>query len=113
MPPPFHFFRFWNFRFWIVGTREQESRTDYSIDASFSQSFCRLPTSDHCHLITLSARANTLGGIVRPICLAVLRLITKSILSTPCTGKSLGLTPARIRWTYFADKRPTSWKLTL
>jgi hypothetical protein len=30
------------------------------------------------HLITRSARANTLGGIVMPICFAVLRLITNS-----------------------------------
>jgi hypothetical protein len=30
------------------------------------------------YLITLSARASTFGGIVRPICLAVLRLITSS-----------------------------------
>jgi hypothetical protein len=31
-------------------------------------------------LITLSARTSTLGGIVRPICLAALRLITSSIV---------------------------------
>jgi hypothetical protein len=29
-------------------------------------------------LITLSARANTFGGIVRPICLAAVRLMTNS-----------------------------------
>ena len=29
------------------------------------------------HLITLVALASTLGGIVRPICLAVFRLMTK------------------------------------
>ena len=29
------------------------------------------------HLMTLSARASTFGGIVRPICFAVLRLITE------------------------------------
>src|SRR6476619_5526963 len=29
-----------------------------------------------CHLITRSALASTFGGIVRPICLAVLRLMT-------------------------------------
>ena len=34
-------------------------------------------------------------------------------LSTPSTGRSLGLTPVRMRWTYFADRRPTSWRLTL
>src|SRR5439155_2234254 len=65
------------------------------------------------HLITLSALASTLGEIVRPICFAVLRLMISAILSTPCAGKSLGLTPVRIRWTYFADRRPTSWWLTL
>src|SRR5262245_19926176 len=64
------------------------------------------------YLITLFARASTSGGIVRPICLAALRLMTSSILSTPSTGKSLGLTPVRMRWTYFADTRPISWKLT-
>ena len=69
--------------------------------------------SEKCHLITLSARTSTLGGTVKLICLAVLRLMTSSILSIPSTGKSLGLTPARMRWTYFADTRPISWKLTL
>src|SRR4029453_6800802 len=38
------------------------------------------------HLIPLSALAKTFGGIVRPICLAVLRLMTSDILSTPSTG---------------------------
>src|SRR5262245_58849408 len=32
--------------------------------------------------------------------------MTSEILSTPSTGKSLGLTPVRMRWTYFADRRP-------
>ena len=60
------------------------------------------------YLITLSARDSTDCGIVRPICLAVCRLMTRSILSTACTGKSLGLTPLRTRWTYFAERRPSS-----
>ena len=34
------------------------------------------------HLITLSALASTFGGIVRPICFAVFRLITKHVLSS-------------------------------
>ena len=51
------------------------------------QSWCRGWTL-FCHLITLSARASTFGGIVRPICLAILRLITSSNFA----GLSLGHT---------------------
>ena len=39
----------------------------------------------------LSARANTFGGIVRAICLAVLRLITSSNFVGRFTGSSAGL----------------------
>jgi hypothetical protein len=42
------------------------------------------------YLITLSALANTFGGIVRPICLAVLRFITNSNLLGCSTGMSAG-----------------------
>jgi hypothetical protein len=48
------------------------------------------------YLISLSARASTLGGIVRPICLAVFRLITNSNFVGRSTGKSPGLAPFRI-----------------
>src|SRR6266542_4299394 len=48
------------------------------------------------YLITLSARASTLGGIVRPICLAVLRLTRNSTALGCSTGMSAGLTPLRI-----------------
>jgi hypothetical protein len=48
------------------------------------------------HLINLVARASTSGGIVRPICLAVLRLITSSNFVGCSTGKSAGLVPFRI-----------------
>ena len=37
-----------------------------------------MPVYPGASLITLSARASTLGGMVRPICLAVFRLITNS-----------------------------------
>src|ERR1044072_5251202 len=47
----------------------------------------------HYHLITLSALASTLGGMVRPICFAVLRLITNSYLVGCSTGRSPGLAP--------------------
>src|SRR2546422_8999482 len=46
-----------------------------------------------CHLITLSALASTFGGIVRPICLAALRLITNSNFVGCSTGRSAGLGP--------------------
>ena len=52
--------------------------------------------SAHCHLITLSALASTFGGIVRPICLAVFRLITNSNFVGCSTGRSAGLAPLRI-----------------
>src|SRR4026209_2412192 len=45
------------------------------------------------YLITLSALANTFGGIVRPICLAVLRLITSSNFVGSSTGSSEGFAP--------------------
>src|SRR5215470_16079745 len=48
------------------------------------------------HRITLSARASTVGRIVRPICLAVFRLITNSNLVDCSTGISAGLIPLRI-----------------
>ena len=41
------------------------------------------------HLITLSARAKTCGGMVNPICFAVLRLITSSTFVGCSTGKSV------------------------
>src|SRR5690348_7980507 len=48
------------------------------------------------YLITLSALASTLGGIVRPICFAVLRLITNSNFVGCSTGRSAGFAPLRI-----------------
>ena len=48
------------------------------------------------HLITLSAFVSVHCGIVRPICLAVLRLITNSNLIGCSTGMSAGLVPLRI-----------------
>jgi hypothetical protein len=53
------------------------------------------------HLITLSARTSTLGGIVRPICLAVLRLIESSNFVGCSMGSSLGLVPLRILSTWW------------
>jgi len=44
--------------------------------------------------ITSSARASSVGGMVRPSALAVLRLITSSYLVGACTGKSAGFSPS-------------------
>ena len=48
------------------------------------------------HLITLSTRYSTDFGIVRPICFAVLRLITSSNFIGRSTGSSVGFIPLRI-----------------
>jgi hypothetical protein len=53
-------------------------------------------TSDLYHRITLSALANTLGGIVRPICFAAFRLMMNSNFIGCSTGRSAGLAPLRI-----------------
>ena len=70
-----------------------------------SQSTAKACSIVFCHhLITSSARANTFGGIVRPICFAVFRLITNSNLVGCSTGKSTGLTPLRILSTKIAAR---------
>jgi hypothetical protein len=50
-----------------------------------------IPKSLGPYLITLSARASTLGGIVRPICLAALRLTINSNFFGCSTGRSPAL----------------------
>ena len=70
----------------------------------FFAAHCLLVTV-HCHLITRSALTSTFGGIVRPICLAVFRLITNPNFFGRSTGKSAGLAPLRILSTYSAARR--------
>jgi hypothetical protein len=65
-------------------------------DKRKSSADLRLLSFDRSHLITLSARASTLGGIVRPICLAAFKLIANSNFVGCSTGKSAGLAPFRI-----------------
>src|SRR5690348_3530907 len=60
------------------------------------------------YLITLSALASTLGGMVRPICFAAFRLITSSNLVGCSMGRSPGLAPLRILSTYVAARRNKS-----
>lgn len=69
----------------------------------FTHSIRRRPnffTIAHClvpnvcfHRITLSARTNTFGGIVTPICFAVLRLNISWNLAGRSTGNSAALAP--------------------
>jgi hypothetical protein len=49
----------------------------------------------HCvsYLITLSARASTFGGMVRPICFAVFKLMISSNVVGCSTGRSAGFAP--------------------
>ena len=56
------------------------------------------------HRITLSALASTFGGIVRPICLAALRLMMNSNFVGCSTGKSSGFAPLRILSTKYASR---------
>ena len=68
-----------------------ETRSSSIVTGLLSGSAIVLP-----HLITLSARYSTIAGIVRPICFAVLRLITNlklRRLSRP--AESAGLAPLR------------------
>ena len=58
--------------------------------------------------MTLSARTNTFGGIVRPICLAAFRLMINSNFVGCSTGRSAGLAPFRILSTYVAARRNKS-----
>ena len=57
---------------------------------------CLLIPTTFIHLITLSARYSTDCGIVKPICLAVFRLITNSNFVGASTGRSAGFVPLRI-----------------
>src|SRR6266480_2551711 len=73
-------------------SRKASTRSECSlIDAQSS-----LLSTRYCHLITLSARSSTLGGIVRPICFAVLKLMTNSNFVGCSTGSSAGLAPFKI-----------------
>ena len=49
--------------------------------------------------ITSSARASSVGGIVRPSARAVLRLMLNPNLTGPCTARSPGFSPRRMRST--------------
>src|SRR5262245_56257718 len=90
--------------------RQQADEEKCSTKAFRSLAFAThgsLPPSSY-YLITLSARASTLGGIVRPICFAALRLMTNSTFIACSTGRSAGFAPFRILSTYLAAPRDCS-----
>src|SRR5258705_4163219 len=64
--------------------------------------------SPRAYLITLSALANTFGGIVRPICLAAFRLMINSNFVGCSTARSAGLAPFRIFLPYVCARREKS-----
>src|SRR5581483_1833766 len=55
--------------------------------------------------ITRSVLARTLGGSVKPICLAAFRFITNSNFAGCSMGRSAGLAPFKILSTYAAARR--------
>src|SRR5829696_3322263 len=63
------------------------------------------------HSITSSARARSVGGMVRPRALASFRLITSSNLVGCWTGKSVGLDRFKILSTKAAERR--NWSRAL
>jgi SOS response associated peptidase (SRAP) len=82
----------------IVNSAKYDGRS-----ASDLSHMTRYPRQDSClccerqnHLITLSARASRLGGIVRSICFAALRLMINSNFFGCSIGRSAGLVPLRI-----------------
>ena len=70
------------------------------------------PRENYFTLMTLSALASTLGGIVRPICFAALRLMINSNFVGCSTGSSAGFAPLRILSTYVAARRNKASSLT-
>src|SRR4029077_13753854 len=76
---------------------ERRSRAAVSaLQALAPFSYSTLDFRYYSHLITRPALTSTFGGIVRPICLAALRLIISSNLVGCSTGRSAGLAPFKI-----------------
>src|ERR1700756_5878753 len=59
----------------------------------------RLRANRRHHSITSSARESSVGEMLRPIALAVLRLMASSIFVGCSTGRSPGFAPAKILFT--------------
>src|SRR5688500_7237991 len=87
-------------RFSILDFRLSEDESLHRIQELLFMLFPSIPTFSFClfiftfaYLMSLSARPSTLGGIVRPICLAALRLTMNSNFIGCSTGRSEGLAP--------------------
>jgi hypothetical protein len=83
----------------LIQPAQSEQRVNCSADGLQSPGaretyLIRLP-----HSITSSARARSVGGIVMPRALAVLRLMERSNLIGCWTGRSAGFAPFKIRST--------------
>src|SRR5215831_15398586 len=94
--------------------RQQADEEKCSTKAFRSLAFAThgsLPPSSY-YLITLSTLASTFGGIVRPICLAALRLMINSNFVGCSTGRLAGLAPFKILSTYVAARRNKSTLFT-
>src|SRR4029077_17475905 len=92
---------------------ERRSRAAVSaLQALAPFSYSTLDFRYYSHLITRSALTSTFGEIVRPICLAALRLIISSNLVGCSTGRSAGLAPFKILSTYVAARRSKSAHVT-
>src|SRR4030095_1855448 len=87
---------------------EKRKRHDFSLHVFPSSLHSTLLNRPSSHLITLSALASTLGGIVRPICLAAFKLMMNSNFVGCSTGRSAGLAPFKILSTYVAARRNRS-----
>jgi hypothetical protein len=90
-----------------MARRVMRQRTNGPNSAHMKQGFrCRRATEQRDklaalhlrgHSTTSSARASRLSGTARPSALAVFRLITRSYLVGPCSGRSAGFSPLRMR----------------
>ena len=98
----------------VSKSRSPVARTKIFLTHGFGSCYS-FSTTDHStigysHLITLSALASTFGGIVRPSCFAVLRLMMNSNFVGCSMGSSLTLVPFKILSTWWrAICRFSAW----
>jgi hypothetical protein len=65
-------------------------------------------TYEQAYSIISSARETRRGGALSPNVLATFKLIEKMYLVGACTGRSAGLSPFKMRSTYWAERRKMS-----
>ena len=93
---------------WVIRCRSSPAENgSMSAMPPIATKFCRvaecsegpIPEVAEFYSITSSAVASSVGGMVSPSALAVVRLIAVSNLVGACTGRSAGFAPRRIRST--------------